>query len=80
MPGMTKQIATREELVLAIERMRRVLAFVANQVTTEEGDRAATEEEFGLSVGEVVDMAHDNMIEAARTVLKDAVVKKVIAP
>lgn len=71
--------ATRDDLVLACEKMRAVLAFIAGHLTTDEGDEDATEEEFGLPSSEVIEMAHENMIEAARKILADTAIKKVVS-
>jgi len=68
----------REELLIAVERMGAVLRSIGAQVTTEEGDRDATEEDIGLPVAEVIEMAHDSMIEQARAVLADPIVAKVL--
>lgn len=53
------------------ERYRTALVSIANMATTEEGDREKTENEFGLDVGEVIEMAHDNMILIARGALEE---------
>lgn len=42
---------------------------IASYLTTDEGDRENTEDYFGLEVSEVVSMAHDNMILAARNAI-----------
>ena len=52
------------------EHLRNALSFIAGHLTTDEGDVEDTEDEFGLDVSEVVAMAHDNMILAARRALK----------
>ncbi|MEN6535467.1 MAG: hypothetical protein ABFD89_17520 [Bryobacteraceae bacterium] len=46
------------------------LVTIANHLTTDEGDAKATEEAFGLSAREVVEMAHDDMVNAAREALR----------
>ena len=66
------------DVILAIERMRSALALIAGQVTSDEGDTDATEDEFGLDVSEVIEMAHDNMIHQARATLNDPAVKAVV--
>lgn len=53
----------------AATEMQRALRFIAGQVSTDEGDRGATADEFGLPASEIIEMAHDNMIETARNVL-----------
>lgn len=57
------------DLMLIAEKACAVLCGIANQLTTGEDDKDDTEEEFGLDMAEVVEMAHDNMIMSARTVL-----------
>lgn len=47
------------------------LIAIANQVTVEEGDVEKTERELGLPYDEIVEMAHDNMIEIARATLAE---------
>lgn len=50
-------------------KMRTVVENIASQLTTSEGNRKDTEDEFGLSVEEVLEMAHDNFIISARNAL-----------
>lgn len=52
-----------------LARMKAALEFVAGHLTTEEGDRDATEEDMGLDASEVIEMAHDNIIWRARRAL-----------
>lgn len=59
----------REALLIIAERACYRLACVANMLTTDEGDPKDTEEEFGISVQEVIEGAHDNMICDARATL-----------
>ena len=49
--------------------LRTVVENIASQLTTDEGNREDTEDEFGLSMEEVVAMALDNFIVAARNAL-----------
>lgn len=60
---------SREDLLIIAERACAALANIANNATFHEGDRDATEDEFGLRVEEIIEMAHDNMINAARGAL-----------
>ena len=50
-------------------KLRTVVENIASQLTTDEGNREDTESEFGLSMEEVVAMAHDNFIVLARNTL-----------
>lgn len=68
MPDPIEQFVA-QKLDEEIKRMRAALEFVAGHVTTEEGDRDATEEDIGLDASEVIQMAHDNMIWRARRAL-----------
>ena len=63
--------ATRDELIVSNLRLHSALSTIAGYVTTDEGDTDATEDEIGLEIDEVIEMAHDNMIETARRALKD---------
>lgn len=60
---------SRTELLIIADNACAALASIASQLTTDEGDKDDTEEEFGLSMSEVVEMAHDNMINAARAAI-----------
>lgn len=66
---------SREELLVIAERACARLVAIANYATTDEGDEDATEEEFGLDSTEVVEMAHDNIINGARATL-DSIIKE----
>lgn len=66
---------SRTDLLIIADRACSALVAIASQLTTDEGDKDDTEEEFGLSVAEVVEMAHDNMINAARAAL-DSILKE----
>jgi hypothetical protein len=46
------------------------LAGIAGRLTTEEGNRDATESQFDLGYDEIIEMAHDDMIFCARNELK----------
>lgn len=50
----------------ALAKSRAHLGFIATHLTTDEGDKDETEEDFGLEMSEVVEMAHDNLIGRAR--------------
>lgn len=52
-----------------LAKFRTLIGEIASQLTTDEGNREDTEKEFGLSMEEVVAMAHDNFILAAREAL-----------
>jgi hypothetical protein len=66
---------SREELLVIAERACARLVTIANYATTDEDDDDATEKEFGLDAGEVVEMAHDNIITSARATL-DSILKE----
>lgn len=59
----------RETLLAIADRACGRLCGIANMLTTDEGDRDDTEEEFGLDASEVIEMAHDNIILGARQTL-----------
>lgn len=59
----------RTALLVIADRACSALARIANNVTTDEGDVETTEDEIGLPASEVVEMAHDYMIEQARAAL-----------
>lgn len=69
---LSKQSTLRllSRFVQAYDRHLETLAFIAGHVTTDEGDRRATEQAIGLPVSEVVEMAHDDMITRARLALR----------
>ena len=48
------------------------LVEIAGYTNSSEGDESTTEELFGLSVEEVIEMAHDEMINVARLAVNDA--------
>ena len=54
-----------------LERTLKSLRFIASHNDSMEGDRDATEEDFGLDYDEVIEMAYDNMIQSARNALED---------
>ena len=60
---------SREDLLVIAERACSTLCNIASNLTTGEGDADVTEEDIGLPVEEVIEMAHDGMIGAARSVL-----------
>ena len=66
---------SREELLVIAERACARLAAIANYASTDEGDEDETEKEFGLDASEVVEMAHDNIINSARVTL-DSILKE----
>jgi hypothetical protein len=66
---------SREELLIIAERACSALVGIANNVTTDEGDKDATEDDFGIDASEVIEMAHDNMITRARSTL-DSIVRE----
>lgn len=76
---MTKHInligRDRAQLLVIADRACSALAAIASQVTTDEGDQEATEEDIGLPMSEVVEMAHDEMIGRARATL-DSIIKE----
>lgn len=57
------------DLLIIAERACASLCRIAGYLTTDEGDPDETEEEFGLSVEEIVSMAHDDLIRIARSTL-----------
>ena len=59
----------RDTLLVLADRACMRLVSIANMLTSSEGDPDDTEEEFGLSVEEIVEGAHDNMILQARATL-----------
>lgn len=63
----------RDDLLIIADRACSALAAIANHMTSDEGDRDDTEEEFGLDYDEVVEMAHDNLIVRARSTLNSIV-------
>jgi hypothetical protein len=54
---------------MALEKQSEALVFIAEHLTTDEGDRKASGEAFGLEPHEVIEMAHDDMISRARAAL-----------
>jgi hypothetical protein len=68
----------REVLLVLADRACNRLCCIANMLTTDEGDPEDTEEEFGLSVQEVIEGAHDNMICDARATL-DSILRDIAA-
>lgn len=60
---------SREDLLVIADRACCILAAFANNVTTDEGDRNQTEDDFGISAEEMIEMAHDDMIVRSRSVL-----------
>tara|TARA_R110002111_G_scaffold103665_2_gene160611 strand:- start:534 stop:950 length:417 start_codon:yes stop_codon:yes gene_type:complete len=52
-------------------KMRTVVENIASQLTIDEGDKDDTEEQFGLEMSEVVEMAHDNFIIECRNALTE---------
>ena len=63
----------RETLLIIAERACAALTGIANNLTSDEGDEDDTEEEFGLDIEEVIEMAHDNMIGTARRSLDSVI-------
>lgn len=61
---------SKEELLAIATSACATLCQIANYAQTDEGDEDDTEEEFGLSAKEIVCMAHDDMIQAARATLQ----------
>lgn len=57
------------KLLVSAPKMAGALRFIADHVTTEEGDRDATEEGTGIDYQEAVEMAHDNIILRARAIV-----------
>jgi hypothetical protein len=56
------------------------LVEIANYSTSDEGDADTTEQEFGLSVPEVIEMAHDNIILLARSAVEQSgMARKIVA-
>lgn len=66
---------SREELLIIAERACSALVGIANNMATDEGDKDATEDYFGIDAEYVVEMAHDNMIRCARATL-DSIVRE----
>ncbi len=62
---------SRDALLLIAEKACWRLVCTANALTRDEGDDEATEEEFGLDVGEVIQMSHENLILSARATIDD---------
>lgn len=60
---------SREELLIIADFACSALVSIANNLKSEEGDKDDTEGEFGLSVPEIIEMAHDDMISRARATL-----------
>ena len=60
---------SRDHLSSRITELEAALKFIAGHVMSDEGDRDQTENDIGLDFAEVVEMAHDNMIQRARTAL-----------
>jgi hypothetical protein len=52
------------------DRHVKALLYAAEQVTTDEGDRKATEQSIGLSATEIIEMVYDEMITQARLALR----------
>lgn len=67
---------TRDDLLLACVALHDTLANIGNQVTSAEGDVDETERAIGLDIAEVIELAHDNMILAARDAMERPSIKK----
>lgn len=65
----------REQLLIIADLACTALARIADYVTTDEGDREDSEEEIGLEFSEIVEMAHDDMIQRARSALDGIILR-----
>lgn len=64
-----KVVSERDVCRTRVNELETALQIIANYTTTEEGDCDMTEEAFGISAIEVIEMAHDEMIRIARYAL-----------
>ena len=58
-----------EQLITENKMLKETLREIAMHLTSDEGDDEETEQFFGLSIAEIIEMAHDEMILQARQAL-----------
>lgn len=59
------------ELLSIASRACSTLSVIASYITVDEGDQAQTEQDTGLDMSEAIECAHDDMIERARSILRE---------